>query len=286
MENIEFNNFNNKVEQEVQGEIERMREEIQKSKSLIDSIKEKFPSLQKIYESGKTTLQVLVALVMMGVGQNIFAQEDLKQKEDQFWSFQNLEKLKTENLTTIYNKIPSAEMFIPEWRKVFGSYTLSGSSKNKPQRVIVGEIPDSVGIIGDLIVHTDSKIVVKKEEKNGQSSVADTASFFVEVAKAEKEDILYKKTEKKVVSTIDRTRKEALFSAIKSIGESGIRSVKNMQLVEEKQGEKNLTSNFISISSISGLNYVQDVRIVSEKKLPDGSYEITVEGNVIYNDTK
>lgn len=271
--------FNSKIEKENEGEVGI---EIKKNKSLMNDIRERFPSFEKIYNTGKITFKMVVAIVMFGVGQNLFAQEGQKQTEDPFWNFQNLDKLKNENLSTVYNKIPSSVVSIPEGRKVLGSYMLSGNSKDEPQRIISGEVPNQEGILGDLIVYTDSKTVTKEEEGD-QSSIADTASFFVEIGKVEQGDIINKKTEKRTASAFGQTREQALFSAIKSIGETGTISVKNMESTEKQEDEGGLSGERISVLSISGLNYIKGVTIVSEKKLDNGSYEITVEGDVVYN---
>lgn len=270
---------NNKTEQ---WGVRGIEMEIERNESLMENVREKFPSLEKIYKTGKTTLRMLVAIVMLGVGQDLFAQEDPKQVGDQFWNFQNLEKLKTENLSSVYNKIPSPVASIPEGRKTFGSYVLSGNSKEEPQRVISGEIPNQEGILGDLIVHTDSKTVTK-EEMGDQNSIADTASFFVEVGRAEKEDVEGKEIIKRTITEEGETREQAIFNAIGTIGKTGTISIKNMGSMEKKEDDKDLSDNLVSISSISGLNYIQGVKIVSEKQLSSGFYEVTIEGNVVHN---
>ncbi len=286
-----------KIEEYIeQSPVQVEQHEEEKIESLLDNVKEKYPSLEKIYESGKTTLKLLTAIVMFGVGPKLFAQENPERASDSFWSSENLEKLKEENIETVYGKLSDFKISIPKEKitaslskKEITRFGEGNTGLPEGESSVYGQIPDSAGVVGDLAVATYSGIVRKEQiRRTGDGKENATAgkisSFSTEISK-EKVDVDSSIIKIRDAEGRGKTREEALFGAIHELAEQGTIQVDVMKMLERHEektpGKENADQENLSVISIAGLNRLDNVRVISEKIIEDGIHVITVEGGVV-----
>lgn len=236
---------------------------------LINKIREKFPSLERVVEKGSRIIKILSIIAFLSSSGEVMAQ-NVEFSKDKDKSLDDIETLLGEDIKVIHSELESLKKSLDR-PSSFSSF--EKEDKEGVKQDIQGSLSiDDNGLIGDIaIIQSTRKI---DREKDGQLENLFTNS--IEISSQYSESDIEGLGDYVRGSGLGGTREQAILNALEEL--SSTSSVEVFAATSSQHNES--SDDFLNVVALDGCNYFEDAVIVSELQSgqgEDATYEVIIE---------